>query len=271
VAETVKEINPEPGQVMNPLQVAMVPAASVAGCLVDGQGQRFAQKMVRGTLTYADGTVLDRPFKTDAKGGFRLEPIAPGIIRLSFEIENVVFADPLGKSIEVRPGEAQELGNLVLKDGLDKAKEIRAKQAQAMQNSQEVSRAAEELFNRIRGAKYDQFLKPDADWHRFPIFGYYQTHQWFDVLVVWLSTTFKTNPIVSVELGQVYANPGEINGQKGLPTVPYKVTLKNGAVLQGDLPFEYNHDGGKGHWHGIEGIDWHLQNKASGASGSAQR
>jgi hypothetical protein len=167
----------------------------------------------------------------------------------------------LGKAIEITPGQDLDLGPITLKGGIDKPKVAKAKVAEAVAHPQEVTQAATELFNKIRGADYDRFLKPDANWQQFPIVGYYQTHQWFDTLVKWIGTTFKTNPIVTVELGQVYANPKTINNQPGLPTVPYRLTLKDGATLQGNLPFEYNYDGGQGHWHGIEGIDWHLQTK----------
>ena len=73
-----------------------------------------------------------------------------------------------------------------------------------------------------------------------------------------MSHTFKTNPIAKVELGQVFANAKKINGQKGLPTVPYKLLLQDGTALEGALPFEYNFDNGQGQWFGIQGIDWHL-------------
>ena len=59
------------------------------------------------------------------------------------------------------------------------------------------------------------------------------------------------NPIHAAELGEVFQN-GD-----GLPTVPYKVTLADSRVLQGNLPFTYQ--AREGRWLGVEGIDWHLQ------------
>ncbi|HWH71895.1 MAG TPA: carboxypeptidase-like regulatory domain-containing protein [Candidatus Sulfotelmatobacter sp.] len=258
-AETPKEINPQPAQVLAPLRIVLVPTATVKARLMDEQGQPVGAKLVLGTLNLADGSASVQRFKTEADGSFRWRQITPGIMRLSLELNGVAYQDPLGKAVEVRPGQTEDLGTIVLTNGLDKAKVIREKQAHALEQPQEVTQAAQELFARIRQADYDYFLKPGADWQRFPIVGSYQTHQWFDTLVTWMSTTFKTNPIVTVELGQVFANPKAFNRQTGLPTVPYKLTLQNGRVLEGNLPFEYNFDGAKGHWHGLEGIDWHLQ------------
>ncbi|OHB67956.1 MAG: hypothetical protein A2Y76_01175 [Planctomycetes bacterium RBG_13_60_9] len=44
----------------------------------------------------------------------------------------------------------------------------------------------------------------------------------------------------------------------GWPTVPYKLTLKDGTTLAGNLPFNYDINQGRGHWQGMEGLDWHL-------------
>ncbi len=165
----------------------------------------------------------------------------------------------MGKAVEVGPGRAENLGDIVLKGGLDKAKVTREKLAQAVDQPQELLQFAQEFFNKIRTADYDYFLKEDADWQRFPIVGSYQTYKWFDVLVPWISKTFKANPIVNVELGRPFANPKKFNRKQDLPTVPYKLTLKDGTVLQGDLPCDYVFEGTTGHWFGIQGIDWHLQ------------
>ena len=115
------------------------------------------------------------------------------------------------------------------------------------------------FFEKIRNANYEHHLKKGVHWSSFPIVGYYQTHHWFDVLVKWICNMFKDNPIVQVELGEVFKNLEVINQKKELPTIPYKLTLKDGTVLEGNLPFEYNFDGDKGHWHGIHGIDWHIK------------
>ena len=65
---------------------------------------------------------------------------------------------------------------------------------------------------------------------------------------------FSKNPIISVKLDAVFLD------KSNRPAVPYKLTLKDGTILEGILPFGYNVRN-KG-WYGIEGIDWHLQNEA---------
>jgi len=135
------------------------------------------------------------------------------------------------------------------------------KLAQVMEHPEEIVQAAKQLFENIRDADYDDFLTSKKRWNKFPTSGRYMAHHWHDKLVEWICKTFKDNPIVSIELGEVFIGDKEIIGKKGWPTVPYKLTLQDGTVLEGDLPFEYNFDGGKGHWHGMEGIDWHLQSK----------
>jgi hypothetical protein len=47
---------------------------------------------------------------------------------------------------------------------------------------------------------------------------------------------------------------------KNLPTVPYKLTLKDGTRLEGNLPFKFTVEGDVPHWYGLHGIDWHLTN-----------
>lgn len=262
IPEARKELKPAPGQVMPSLQVVMVPAATLSGRLLDAQSQPLGGKTVLAALNLADGATHDRRFKTAADGRFRLEDITPGILRLNMEVDGILYQDLLGKAVEVPPGAAEDLGDIILGNGLDIAKVASEKQAQAITQPQELTQAAQDFFDKIRTADYDAFLKPDADWQQFPIVGSYQTYKWFDVLVPWICRTFKTNPIVNVELGKVYANPQPVNEQKGLPTVPYKLTLRDGSTLQGNLPFAYEFEAGKGHWFGLQGIDWHLMNEA---------
>ena len=129
----------------------------------------------------------------------------------------------------------------------------------ALEHADEIIEAAERLFDRIRNADYDGFLTSEKNWNEFPTSGYYMAHQRHDKLRVWICKTFRDNPIVSVELGEVFIGDKEIIGKKGWPTVPYELTLKDGTVLEGDLAFKYDFFGGKDHWHGMEGIDWHLR------------
>jgi len=261
VAETSKEVQPEPGQIMDPIQIVMVPVAELTGRLLDERGAPISDGLITCTLDFADGVQDQRRIKTGPDGSFRLERLTPGIVSLSVKIGPVVYRDVLGDPVELTPGACKNVEDLTLADGLDMDETIERKHAQAMEHPEEVRQAAQHLFDKIRGADYERFLGDGASWQQFPIVGYYMTHHWFDVLVKWMCQTFSVNPIASVELGTVLANEHEIHGRKGLPTVPYKVILEDGTVLQGCLPFEYNFDGDVGHWHGLQGIDWHLEQR----------
>ncbi|HUW19580.1 MAG TPA: hypothetical protein VMW16_09780 [Sedimentisphaerales bacterium] len=257
VAEGFEKVEPAPGQVLENLQILMVPTAGISGRLLDEKNQPLSEKVLLCKLDFADGVSKTERIKTDSAARFEIRRLTPGIVTLSLERDSVLFNDIL--SFVLGPGQTRDLGDVTLEHGLDKEKMIRQKHTHAMEHPDEIVQAAEQLFAKIRNADYDYFLKENADWRDFPIVGYYQTHHWFDVLVKWISKTFKENPIVAVELGKVFENPEAINDKKGLPTVPYKLTLKDGTVLQGNLPFEFNFDGDIPHWHGIHGIDWHLQ------------
>jgi protocatechuate 3,4-dioxygenase beta subunit len=259
VAEGFETAEPQAGQIMDNLQIVMVPAGSISGQLVNENNEPFAETDVICKLDFADGVQKEHRLKTDSAGRFGIDRLTPGIVKLSMEIDSVIFDDVLGESFEIKPGSGRDLGRIILGNGLDMEKTIRDKHAGAMEHPKEIVQAAEQFFEKIRNADYEHFLEKGAHWSSFPIVGYYQTHHWFDVLVKWICTTFKDNPIVQVELGEVFKNPEVINQKTGLPTIPYKLTLKDGSVLEGNLPFEYNFDGGKGHWHGIHGIDWHIK------------
>ncbi len=140
----------------------------------------------------------------------------------------------------------------------------------AMEHPEEVVQAAEELFAKIRNADYAYTLgylsengrwKEDG-WKKFPAHNYYMVSSNWAGWAEWICKTFIDNPIVSVKVGNMFPGKEVIIGRKGWPTVPYKLTLKDGSVLEGNLPFEYNFDGGKGHWHGMEGLDWHKRYKS---------
>jgi hypothetical protein len=259
VAEGFEMVEPQAGQLLDNLQIVMVPYSGAYGQLANGNNEHFAETVVLCKLDYADGVQKKHHVKTDLDGYFQIEKLSPGIVKLSMEVDSVIFDNVVGGSFELKLGERKDLGEIILKNGLDKPKTIREKHAGAMEHPEEIVEAAEQLFEKIQNADYGHFLKKDVHWTSFPIVGYYQTHHWFDHLVKWICTTFKDNPIVKVELGKAFENPEVINKHKDLPTVPYKLTLKDGTVLEGNLPFEYNFDGGKGHWHGIHGIDWHLR------------
>jgi beta-lactamase regulating signal transducer with metallopeptidase domain len=134
-----------------------------------------------------------------------------------------------------------------------------------LRHAGEIKEAAAQLFERLRTADYATILagyrdgKWDSDvWRKFPTHGLYTVQTDYPSFALWCCTHFKDNPIVSVRLGDVFIGDALVIGRTGWPTVPYKLMLKDGTVLAGNLPFNYDIDQGQGHWHAIEGIDWHL-------------
>ncbi len=128
----------------------------------------------------------------------------------------------------------------------------------------EIREAAAQLFERLRTADYADILAHYRDgvfdsqgWEKFPTRGY-TVHTDYPSFVLWCCTHFKDNPIVEVRLGDIFIGDTLVADKTGWPTVPYKLTLKDGTTLAGELPFRYSNDQGQGHWQGLEGIDWHL-------------
>jgi hypothetical protein len=134
-----------------------------------------------------------------------------------------------------------------------KEKIRKANYATAFEHPEVITNAATELFNAIRNADYEHYSN-GSDWQHFLPQGLdYQVNHYFDEWVRWVCKTFKNNPIQSVELGKVFKGPSD------RPVIPYKLTLKDGTILEGNLPFDYNPQ--LQVWYGVEGIDWHLQSK----------
>ncbi len=132
---------------------------------------------------------------------------------------------------------------------------------QVLLNPEPIVKMAKEIFEAIRTAEYDRWLSGEG-WGSFPLTQYYQTYQWYDVLVPWICKTFKADPIQDVWLGQVLANAD------GLPTIPYRLILKSGRVLEGSLPFDLN---GEGEWYAKWGLDWHLPNGMNRTTAKARQ
>ncbi|UCF16506.1 MAG: hypothetical protein JSW59_03420 [Phycisphaerales bacterium] len=118
------------------------------------------------------------------------------------------------------------------------------KHQDALEHPQVIIRSASRLFDAIQTADYNH---PQTV-RRLN----YTAHHWVDVWSEWVCKTFRHNPIVSVELGEVSA------GQDDRPTVPYSLTLKNGKRLEGRLPFQYLPR--QERWQAWTGLDWHLTN-----------
>jgi hypothetical protein len=142
-------------------------------------------------------------------------------------------------------------------DGADWEKTRRERRLQeALADPVEIKRLARRMFEGIRTTDYRKFLEaerqgwPNDEWRQFggdrPG---YRTATDVDGWRRWICETFDANPIASVELGDVFENT------HGLPAVPYVVTLQDGSVLKGDLPFNYSARSRT--WSGEHGIDWH--------------
>ena len=128
-------------------------------------------------------------------------------------------------------------------------------------HSDEIQAAAGQLFDELRAANYAKILsyyrdgKWDNDgWKKFPTLGLYTVGTDYPSFALWCATHFKDNPIASIQLGDVFISDALVADKTGRPTVPYKVTLDDGSVLAGNLPFYLS----QGKWLGLEGIDWHL-------------
>ena len=235
-------------------------AAAVKGRLLRENGQPFTDRIVRFKIDYSDGTEEYRHAEPDSGGYFQIERFRPGTANLSITAESMLYTNIL-EQIEINEDETNDLGIVSLIGGIDKEKVLRDKRANDLENPEEIIEAAQQLFDGIRDADYDQILKSYVNgrwkkdgWKKFPPLNYQVYTNW-PGFALWCCRTFKENPIIEIELGEVFPN------KNNLPTVPYKLTLQDGTVLSGNLPFEYNFDGGKGHWHGIHGIDWHLKDE----------
>jgi hypothetical protein len=124
--------------------------------------------------------------------------------------------------------------------------------AKVMKSADDVAAAARRLFDAIRAADYEHNWLGNTDWKYFPAKDVsYEPDRNRSGWVRWVCTKFKTNPIAEVQIGKVFANPN------GRPTVHFELKLKDGEILQGDLPFTGNSD--KKLWTGQGGLDWHLQ------------
>jgi hypothetical protein len=142
------------------------------------------------------------------------------------------------------------------KHGENWEKEIREKKYEfAFEHTEVIKTAAKELFDAIRNADYKHHHS-GSNWGDFlPETMDYEVNHHFDSWVRWVCKTFKDNPIKSVELGEVFKS------KDGLPAVSYKVSLQDGRELKGILPFRYMPR--QKYWIGVQGLDWHLQDKDS--------
>jgi hypothetical protein len=121
------------------------------------------------------------------------------------------------------------------------------------QETNAIRQAAVRLLEAIRQANYDHpgyyasFPAPEVE---------YEVKADRRAWVGWICQHFRTNSIVSVDLGDVKTHTN------GLPALSYEIKLQNGPMLVGLLPMNYNP--GSEDWYGVEGLDWHLQSSGAG-------
>ncbi|MHC4737364.1 MAG: M56 family metallopeptidase [Planctomycetota bacterium] len=148
---------------------------------------------------------------------------------------------------------------------------------EALKNPEIIRKPARELFENIRKADYEKILSYyDEKTGRWRRDGWkkldldYMVKTDWPSFAVWVCRTFKDNPIVSVELGEVFISDKEISGldRKNWPTVPYKLVLKEGGTIEGNLLFRYKPERKRSlfrtieaYWQAMLGLDWHLQDE----------
>lgn len=260
VTEAHARITPAPGEIMEPLRIVMVEAATLAGRLLDEQDEPLRSLKFACRLAYADGTNATRRFATDENGYFELPRIVPGVVELTLETESVRYENVLGRVREIQPGRTLELGRLSLGQGLDKAAALEQFFDQAVADPTGLQAAALRLLEAVRTADYtnvEQWAQnPDA-WKNF-IQPEYCVYTDYPAWVKWICTHLRANPIETIELGK--ASRSESKGfwkdHRNVPAVEYTLTLRDSTTLQGTLLFDYSPD--RHYWMGMHGLDWHL-------------
>jgi len=260
VAETSVKIKPAPAAIMAPIQIVMVEAATLAGQLLDEQGNSLSSARLTCRLAYADGTKNERLLTTDENGHFVLPRIVPGVAALALETDSLLYKNVLGRVFEIEPGQTLEFGPLPLVGGLDKAAALERFFAQTVKDPTELRAAAMRLLLAVRTADYtnvEQWDRSPGAWKDFIEPGYC-VHTNYPAWVEWVCTHFKANPIETIELGDVSRSEsdGFWKGHQNVPAIDYKLTLRDGTVLKGLLLFDYPLS--KEYWMGMHGLDWHL-------------
>lgn len=123
----------------------------------------------------------------------------------------------------------------------------------------EVRSAALKLFQDVRDADYDSFLRSaraekgkDAPLEHPAV-----TLSKEPDLRNWSCHIFTGSPIVSIEVGDALID------DENRPTVPYRLRLSDGGVLAGNLVFERIDCGRGPRWVPVGGVDWALHLKVA--------
>ncbi len=113
---------------------------------------------------------------------------------------------------------------------------------QAEQHPEIIERVAAKFFQNLRSANYSEGGRFDL--HQLP----YEGPGNRAALAEWMCTTFRANPIVDAQVGKPF------KGDDGFMAVSYKLTLRDGTVLQGDLSFNWSPNTKA--WFGMQGMEW---------------
>jgi protocatechuate 3,4-dioxygenase beta subunit len=114
VTENFQEVKPQAGEVIDNIRIVIVAQAQIMGRLLDSQNQPFAEKFLQAELDYADGVQRKMPVRTDAAGGFKLEHLVPGVIRLKMSTQAIAQALDIATPFEIKPGEVKGLGDVAM-------------------------------------------------------------------------------------------------------------------------------------------------------------
>ncbi|MCE5340297.1 MAG: M48 family metalloprotease [Planctomycetaceae bacterium] len=140
-------------------------------------------------------------------------------------------------------------------------KEEKEKTEEILMNPQPLEQMAQQLFEKLKTADYNTILSyydngnwKEDGWKKLDLD--YMVHTAWPDFALWVCRTFKDNPIETIELGKVFIGIKKIN-EVNNPAIHYKLVLKDGGILEGDLNFVYWAHSKQ--WQAAEGIDWHLQ------------
>ena len=114
VAEACKTVEPEAGQVIGNLRIAMIPPAAIEGRLLDENDAPVTEKRLVAHLSYADGIRRRQPLETDPSGNFEIAKLVPGVVRFRVESVPLEISGRVGEAVEIKPGQTRELGEITM-------------------------------------------------------------------------------------------------------------------------------------------------------------
>jgi protocatechuate 3,4-dioxygenase beta subunit len=115
VAETFAEVALEPDEVVEDLQIVMLPPARVRGVLLDDKGEPLADTRIACRLSYADGTERSLRIETDTTGHFESsKTLRAGVVTFAIETVPLAFKGSLADASELKASQDRDLGTITL-------------------------------------------------------------------------------------------------------------------------------------------------------------